>query len=254
MRFLVAIPARYGATRLPGKPLLMLAGKPMIQHVYERALESGAQRVIVATDDGRIAEAARGFGAEVVMTGSQHRSGSERLAEAAMLIGCDDQEILVNVQGDEPLIPPALIRQAAEALQTHADASVATLGGPIETVDEIFDPNVVKIVRDAGGYALYFSRAPIPWARETFAAQAPSVAPGGPYLRHVGIYAYRVGFLKTYVSWQPCALETLEALEQLRVLWHGARIIVADAVVPPAPDVNTEADRQRVEALLRDRG
>lgn len=251
MSFRIIIPARHASTRLPGKPLLPIAGKPMLQHVYERCVESGADNIHIATDDQRIHDAAVAFGADVIMTSAEHRSGTERLAESVRKLGCRDDEIIVNVQGDEPLIPPTLIHQVAEDLQIHTDANVATLCTPFRTDDEVHNPNVVKVARDRGGYALYFSRAAIPWEREAFAHD--SRRPSGHYLhyRHIGLYAYRAGFLQTYVAWPQCDMEIMESLEQLRVLWHGEKIHVGEALIIPPPGVDTEDELQRVERLIQ---
>jgi len=248
--FRVIIPARYASTRLPGKPLRDIAGKPMIQHVYLAAAASGAESVVIATDDERIRAAAQGFGAEVQMTSAVHRSGSERLAEVAQVLGYGDDELLVNVQGDEPLMPPALVRQVAEDLESHPQANVATLCNPIAAAPELFDSNVVKVVRNQAGYALYFSRAPIPWDREAFPLSADELPRPGMHFKHIGLYAYRVGFLKHYVGQPACALEQVEALEQLRVLWEGGRIHVAEAIVAPGPGVDTEEDLAQVARLM----
>lgn len=238
------IPARYASSRLPGKPLLRIAGRPMLQHVYERALQCGARDVIIATDDERIATAAAGFGAPVCMTAADHASGTERLAEVVGQHGWPADSIVVNVQGDEPLIQPALIRQVASDLAGHPDAAVATLAFPLESPALLNDPNVVKLVLDRQGYALYFSRAPIPFVRDP----GDDVAAGG--LRHIGLYAYRAGFLGRYRQLEPAPFEQLEKLEQLRVLWHGMKIHVAIAAVMPGTGVDTRDDLQRVERLL----
>ena len=248
--FTVVIPSRFASTRLPGKPLLLIAGKPMIQHVWEQASKSSAQRVVVATDDARIEEACKGFGAEVVMTREDHNSGTDRLAEVAAKLGLAPDAIVVNVQGDEPLIPPSVIDQVAENLAAHPEARMATLAEPIEDVQALFNPNVVKVVSDLNGLALTFSRATLPWAREAF-AQHPDVLPADvPFRRHIGIYAYRAGFLQDFVAWGPCWLENTEALEQLRALWHGVRIHVADALIAPPTGVDTPEDLERVRRLL----
>ena len=243
--FKVVIPARYASTRLPGKPLLKIGGRPMLQYVHEQAQQSGASDVIVATDDQRILDAATGFGATVCMTSAGHESGTERLAEVVELMVWDDQSIVVNVQGDEPLIPPALIRQVAEGLAGHPDASVATLAYPVQDPEEVADPNVVKVVLDKAGYALYFSRAPIPCRRDR-ASGDNSVAA----LRHIGLYAYRAGFLRRYKNLEPSRIEEIEKLEQLRVLWHGLRIHVGMASEMPGHGVDTESDLDRVEKIL----
>ena len=251
--FTVVIPARYASTRLPGKPLQLIAGKPMVQHVWEQACKSSAQRVVVATDDVRIVEACKAckaFGAEVLMTRTDHESGTDRLAEVATQLGLAHDAIVVNVQGDEPLIPPQVIDQVAINLAAHSEASMATLAEPIETVEQLFNPNVVKVVSDINGLALTFSRATLPWARDDF-AQQPDVLPAGvPYRRHIGIYAYRAGLLHDFVSWGPCWLENTERLEQLRALWHGVRIHVADALEAPPAGVDTLEDLERVRRLL----
>jgi 3-deoxy-manno-octulosonate cytidylyltransferase (CMP-KDO synthetase) len=245
----VVIPARYASTRLPGKPLLLLAGRPMIQWVYERACRSAAREIIVATDDERIALAARSFGATVCMTAADHASGTDRIAEVAMRRGWAERDVVVNVQGDEPLLPEALVDQVAALLESSADAHIATLAMPLGSGAEWRDPNVVKVVADCAQRALYFSRAPIPFARDATApgsaAQALAAA-----RRHIGIYAYRVGALAALAALPPGTLERLEQLEQLRALEHGMRICVADALVPPGPDVNSPQDLAAVAALL----
>jgi len=247
--FAVLIPARYASTRLPGKPLLDIGGKPMVVRVAERALASGAQRVVVATDDERIRAAAEEHGVDAVMTRSDHATGTDRLAEAAAQLKLDERSIVVNVQGDEPLLEPALIREVAEELRAHADASIATACHVIDDPAEAFNPNVVKVVLDHAGYALYFSRATIPWARDAFAADRARMPRGLPLYRHYGLYAYRVGFLRHYPSLAPAQIERFEALEQLRALWHGFRIAVRITVGTPAPGVDTQEDLDRVRAL-----
>lgn len=221
MSFTVVIPARYQSTRLPGKPLADIAGKPMVQWVYEQALQSGAERVIVATDDPRVEQAVHDFGGLVCMTSAEHQSGTERLAEVVALMGIEDDHIIVNVQGDEPLIPPSIIRQVADNLSS-SQAPMATLAVEIDHQDEIFNPNAVKVVTDKEGYALYFSRAAIPWDRDNFALPEKPIVQ--PLMRHIGIYAYRAGFINTYIHWQPSMLEKIESLEQLRVLWYGEKL------------------------------
>ena len=250
MDFVVVIPARYASTRLPGKPLQDIAGKPMIQHVWEQAGKSAASRVVVATDDARIVEACQTFGAEVLLTRADHNSGTDRLAEVASQLGLASDAIVVNVQGDEPLIPPAIIDQVAANLAAHPEAGIATLGEPLHDAAQLFNPNVVKLVADARGLALTFSRAPLPWARDAFAADREQLPQGVPFRRHIGIYAYRAGFLHDFVAWGPCWLEDTECLEQLRALWHGVRIHVADALEAPPAGVDTPADLQRVRQLL----
>jgi 3-deoxy-manno-octulosonate cytidylyltransferase (CMP-KDO synthetase) len=256
--FRVVIPARYGSSRFPGKPLAELAGRPLLAWVYERAARSRASEILIATDDARIERAARGFGASVVMTSASHASGTDRIAEVAVQRGWPDADVIVNVQGDEPLLPPALIDQVADALAEHAQAAIATVVAPILSLSEFLDPNAVKVVADAGGRALYFSRAPIPWHRNgNGAASGPQ--PGGPQqfagaLRHIGLYAYRVGALRQLAAIAPSALEQAEKLEQLRALEHGLEIRVVRAVELPGPDVNTAEDLQRVARHLAAQG
>ncbi|MDF2642124.1 MAG: 3-deoxy-manno-octulosonate cytidylyltransferase [Pseudomonas sp.] len=248
--FVVVIPARYGSSRFPGKPLAMIAGKPMIQHVWEQARKSSAERVVVATDDARIVQACEAFGADVVLTREDHNSGTDRLAEVATHLGLAADAIVVNVQGDEPMIPPAVIDQVAANLAAHPEAGISTLAEPIEDVTALFNPNVVKVVSDVNGLALTFSRAPLPWARDALAKTRDELPEGVPYRRHIGIYAYRVGFLHDFVSWGPCWLENTENLEQLRALWNGVRIHVADALEAPPAGVDTPDDLERVKRLL----
>ncbi|MBA0163792.1 3-deoxy-manno-octulosonate cytidylyltransferase [Pectobacterium versatile] len=247
MTFTVIIPARFASSRLPGKPLADINGKPMVVHVMERALESGAQRVIVATDHPDVEAAVRQAGGEVCLTRADHNSGTERLAEVIERYGFTDDDIIVNVQGDEPLIPSVIIRQVAENLAA-SKAGMATLAVPIETSEEAFNPNAVKVVTDAEGYALYFSRATIPWDRERFAQSKETI--GDHFLRHIGIYAYRAGFVRRYVSWAPSQLEQIELLEQLRVLWYGERIHVAVAKAVPSVGVDTPEDLARVRHVM----
>ncbi|MGC5700392.1 3-deoxy-manno-octulosonate cytidylyltransferase [Pseudomonas sp. NFXW11] len=248
--FTVVIPARYASTRLPGKPLQLIAGKPMIQWVWEQARKSNAERVVVATDDPRIVEACQGFGAEALLTREDHNSGTDRLAEVAAKLSLAADAIVVNVQGDEPLIPPVVIDQVAANLAAHTEARMATLAEPIEDVHTLFNPNVVKVVSDLNGLALTFSRATLPWARDAFAQNRDQLPEGVPYRRHIGIYAYRAGFLQDFVNWGPCWLENTESLEQLRALWHGVRIHVADALEAPPTGVDTAEDLERVRRLL----
>ena len=249
--FRVVIPARYGSSRLPGKVLVRIAGKPMIQWVYERASASLAREVIIATDDPRVMSAARSFGAQAVMTAPAHASGSDRIAEVARTRAWADTDIVVNVQGDEPLLPPALIDQVASVLEAAPQAGIATLATPVESITEMLDPNAVKLVTDARGRALYFSRAPIPWDRDGAPSGLSSqrVFDGG--LRHIGIYAYRVRTLLHLAGLGTGTLEAREKLEQLRALENGIEIRVAGASERPPPDVNTSADLERVSALLR---
>ena len=249
MTFVVVIPARYGSTRLPGKPLREIAGEPMISHVYRRAIESGAEEVIVATDDERIRAAAERFGAQVCMTAADHSSGTDRIAEVVDRKGYAQDQIVVNLQGDEPLIPAALIRQVAETLASSG-TEAATLCERILTLAEVFDPNVVKVVTDCRGDAIYFSRAPIPWDRGAFAIKPTVLSPTVQYHRHIGMYAYRAGFISDYVSWPACMPEQAERLEQLRILWNGAKIRVVPACEAPGQGVDTEEDLARVERIL----
>lgn len=251
--FKVVIPARYASTRLPGKPLRELNGKPMLQHVWEAARECGADQIVIATDDTRIEQAAQQFGAEVCMTASTHASGTDRLGEVVAKLAWPDDSIVVNVQGDEPLMPAALIDQVAADLAGNHDAAIATVATPLVAAGEFFDPNVVKVVRDRAGYALYFSRAPIPWDRDLLMDDVKALPIGIMPLRHIGIYAYRVGYLNRYAEMRPCPLEQAEQLEQLRALWYGERIHVAEAGQRPGPGVDTEDDLLIAEELLRAR-
>jgi 3-deoxy-manno-octulosonate cytidylyltransferase (CMP-KDO synthetase) len=248
--FRVVIPARHASARLPGKALRPIAGKPMVQWVYERAQRSGASEVLIATDDERIVSAARSFGAEAILTARSHGSGTDRIAEVARARRWPREDIAVNVQGDEPLIPPALISQVASLLDAHPEAAIGTLATPVTSVEELLDSNAVKVVTDAPGRALYFSRAPIPWNRDGAPAGLASQRDFGGARRHVGIYAYRVGPLLQLAALPPGALELREKLEQLRALEHGLGVVVAEALEPPGPDVNTLADLERVTALL----
>jgi 3-deoxy-manno-octulosonate cytidylyltransferase (CMP-KDO synthetase) len=247
--FTVLIPARYASTRLPGKPLADIAGKPMVVRVAERALASGAARVAVATDDERIRAAVVAHGIEACMTRVDHPTGTDRLAEAARALKLPSDAVVVNVQGDEPLLAPALIRDMAALLAAHPDAAIATACHAIADPAEAFNPNVVKVVLDRRGYALYFSRATIPWARDAFAATREVVPEGLPLYRHYGLYAYRVSFLADFPALPAAPIERFEALEQLRALWHGYRIVVAVTEGTPAPGVDTPEDLARVRAL-----
>lgn len=246
MNFTVIIPARFASTRFPGKPLVEIKGKSMVQHVYERALESGASRVIVATDDARIAKTVVDFGGHYCMTGSHHESGTERLAEVIDVEGLLAHELVVNVQGDEPFIPAVNIQQVAENLHLHKEAEMATLAVKISDVEEAFNPNTVKVVVDKLGYAMYFSRATIPYDRARFLDADCIDEIGDYYLRHIGIYAYRAGFIKQYVNMAPSGLEQIESLEQLRVLWHGEKIHVDTARQTPPAGIDTPEDLQRL--------
>lgn len=246
MDFSVVIPARYASSRLPGKPLADIAGKPMVVHVADRAREAGARAVIVATDDERIRDAVAAHGHEALMTRADHASGTDRIAEVARRGNWPAERIVVNVQGDEPRIPAALIHSVAQQLDTHRDAAIATACHPIGSAAEMFDPNAVKVVMDRDGYALYFSRAPIPYARDAFRTDRSSLPPGLPVHRHLGLYAYRCSFLKAYASLPPAAIEQFEALEQLRALAHGYRISVAITDHAPEPGVDTPEDLEQM--------
>ncbi|RKZ96390.1 MAG: 3-deoxy-manno-octulosonate cytidylyltransferase [Gammaproteobacteria bacterium] len=249
MAFKIVIPARFSSSRLPGKPLLDIAGKPMIQHVYERAKESIASEVIIATDDERIKQVSEAFGADVCMTGTDHPSGTDRLAEVASQRAFSDDDIIVNVQGDEPCLPASLINQVADDLKQHQDADIATLFSQINQEKQVFDPNVVKVVMDSRGYALYFSRAPIPWMRDHFDQQS-TLPPELPHYRHIGLYGYRASFLKHYAELSPCILEQEESLEQLRALYHRKKIHLTVAGVNPGHGVDTEQDLIEVRQLM----
>lgn len=255
MDFVVVIPARYQSSRLPGKPLADIAGKPMVEWVVEKAVASGASRVVVATDDDRIQQAVEQTDSfeqglcEVCMTSPDHQSGTERLAEVVDTLQLPTDTIIVNVQGDEPLIPPSNIRQVAENL-ANSTANMATLSVAIKDEQEVFNPNAVKVVTDHEGYALYFSRASIPWDRSQFASEQQKDLSATLWQRHIGIYAYRAGFIKQYVTWPESQLEQIEALEQLRVLWYGEKIHVATACEAPPAGVDTPDDLDVVRKLV----
>ena len=244
MSFSVLVPARLASTRLPGKPLADIAGLPMVVRVAQRAALSGARAVVVAADHTDIVAACERHGVQALLTRSDHATGSDRLAEACALLGLDGNDMVVNVQGDEPLIAPSMIDACARLLDERPDCVMSTVAHAIDSAEEIDNPNVVKVVLDAAGRALYFSRAPIPWWRDGRTQAAP------PALRHVGLYAYRAGFLRSFPSLPPSPLETIEALEQLRVLWHGERIAVHVSDTRPGPGVDTPEDLARVRALL----
>lgn len=249
MSYVVVIPARYGSSRLPGKPLADIGGEPMVVRVLQRCQQSSAARVLVATDDDRVAMAVKKAAGEVVMTRADHPSGTDRLQEVAAQLGLNDDDIIVNVQGDEPLIPEQVIEQVAGNLAGNPDCGMATLCEPITTRADLFNPNIVKAVFDNSGIALYFSRAPIPWHRDAFTLQNDEM-PEGNWWRHIGIYAYRVGFLRQYVQWPPALLETTESLEQLRAMANGVRIHVAPACADVPGGVDTQADLDRVCAAF----
>lgn len=248
--FTVIIPARFASTRFPGKPLVDIHGKTMVQRVYEQAKQSSAIRVCIATDDSRIFDHVESFGGEVILTGANHVSGTDRLQEAANLLNLDDQHIVVNVQGDEPMIPPSVIDQVARNLAGAKDALAATLAEPIDSVDDFLNPNIVKVVADQEGYAHYFSRAPIPWPRDAFAKE--KVLPKNyPCLRHLGIYAYRVSLLNLFVSWPVSLLERYESLEQLRIIDHGKKIHIETSCEPVPGGIDTPEDLEKLRAFLR---
>ncbi len=256
--FHVIIPARYASSRLPGKPLLEIGGKPMIQHVVENCRQSAAQRVIVATDDVRIVDVVSGFGGETVMTSSQHRSGSDRIAEVSTVLDLPAHSIIINVQGDEPDMPAALINQIAQVLADDVTAAMATACVRLEDISQLSDASVVKVVTDRYGYALYFSRAAIPWLR--FDNTSSLADPAQQHVwqhawRHLGIYAYRAGYIRLFASRASCELENLEKLEQLRGLWYGDKIRCVEAIATPGVGIDTQADleraRQRTDKLLK---
>jgi 3-deoxy-manno-octulosonate cytidylyltransferase (CMP-KDO synthetase) len=243
--FVVVIPARYASTRFPGKPLAELDGKPMVAHVVDRARESGAEEVIVATDDERIADAVRSSGCTVAMTRADHATGTDRIAEVVKQRGWNDDTIVINAQGDEPLMPPEMISAVANKLDQFPDAAIATACHAIHEAAEFMDTNAVKVVFDQRGYALYFSRAPIPWPRDDFAADRSQLPPDFPAYRHIGIYAYRCSFLRAYAKLPPATLEKFESLEQLRALANGYRIVVSVAAQAPPPGIDTPDDLER---------
>lgn len=249
MSFKVVIPARYASSRLPGKPLLDIAGKPMVVRVIEQSLASGATEVVVATDHELIRNAVASYGYDVIMTRADHVSGTDRIAEVVQQQGWGDDTIIVNVQGDEPLIDPALIREVASNLAIHVEASMATACHAVHDTASILNPNIVKVVLDHQGHALYFSRAPIPYPRDAFAANQ-DIPADMPIYRHIGIYAYRAGFLRAYAALTPSAIENFESLEQLRVLWHGYKISVEITQKAPASGVDTEADLAYVRSVV----
>lgn len=250
MKPVLVIPTRYGSTRLPAKALRLLKGKPLVQHVYERAIQAEAAfaSIVIATDDQRIQAVCESFGATVCLTSTAHESGSDRLAEVVQIYGWSDEQVVVNLQGDEPLTPVENLYQLANNLQAHPEAMMATLATPLQSEHELADPNIVKVVKDLNGFALYFSRAPIPLQRD--ASKVGSYAASQYALRHIGMYAYRAEFLKAFARLEPCLLEQLEKLEQLRALYYGYRIHVDLAAVIPGPGVDTEADLKWVESLI----
>ena len=249
--FHVVIPARFASSRLPGKPLADIHGKPMIVRVLEQARRSGAGEVWVATDDMRIAEAVKAHGGNALITRTDHATGTDRLAEVVETLGWADDTLVVNLQGDEPLIPPQLLDIAARTLAADPEAAIATAAHPVQRTEDLFNPNIVKVICNQAGRALYFSRAPIPWARDAFALERPAQLPATTtWLRHIGLYAYRAHFLKHCHTLTPCTVEQEEALEQLRALWHGYAISVFITAAAPAAGVDTETDLQRVRAAF----
>lgn len=254
MDFVVVIPSRYQSERLPGKPLIDIHGKTMIQRVYEQAVASNASEVIVATDDERIFSHVQDFGGKVCMTDPGHRSGTDRIHEVGLIKKFSPDQIVVNVQGDEPLIPPGVINQVAQNILKF-DVSMATLGEPIESSQEVFDPNIVKVITDESGHAIYFSRAPVPWVRDRYGSDPDpdklvlepeqEEVRNSVLLRHLGVYAYKFSLLENYVRWGEAPIEKLEKLEQLRVLWKGIKIHVEKSVEPFPPGIDTQTDLDR---------
>lgn len=250
-RFKVVIPARYASTRLPGKPLLDVGGRPMIAWVHGAALASGAEEVIVATDDDRVAAACHLFGADVAMTGKEHASGTDRVAEVARQRRWTPDTLVINIQGDEPLLPPELVQQVAQLLAEAPEAEMATLTTPVLTIGQWLDPNMVNVVTDQRGRALYFSRAPIPWPRDEFPRlDSPPAAPPVGTQRHVGIYGYRLSALERLTEESPCGLERTEHLEQLRALWLGFTILTAQAIREPPHGVDTPEDLLQLRSIV----
>ena len=252
MSFVIIIPARYESSRFAGKPLKPILGKPMVEWTWLQALKSGAHRVIIATESTKVEEVCKGFGANVVLTSEQHNSGTERIAEVIKKCNLSADTIVVNVQGDEPMLPHKLVQQVANALKQNPEIPVATLCEPINCIKTIFDPNAVKVTRNLDNIAINFSRAPIPWSRETFNCGDDSLPDNFQYYRHIGLYAYRAKLILEYINWQECDLEKIEKLEQLRILWHGKKILVLDAIADAGIGVDTEQDLQQVEKLLQE--
>ena len=250
MSFIVIIPARFESSRLYGKPLKEINGKPMIEWTWQQAQQSGAERIIIATESTEVQRVCEAFGAEVCLTGKHHQSGTERIAEVIEKTGLQDDDIIVNVQGDEPMLPSKLMHQVAEGLQKHPHIFMATLCEPIDSIETVFDPHAVKVSRNANNLAINFSRAPLPWSRDTFLEDIKTLPENWHYKRHIGLYAYRAGFVKQYVLWPECDLEHVEKLEQLRVLWQGESILVLDALCHAGVGVDTESDLEAVRMLL----
>lgn len=248
MKIYIIIPARYQSSRLPGKPLADIAGKPMIQHVYEQAKKSKADHVIIATDDDRVIVAAKLFEGKVCLTAASHQSGTERISEVIDQLNISDEDIIINIQGDEPFIPPAIINQVIDRLTTEQIAKVATLCEPIYSIDEVFNPNINKVIIDKKGYAIYFSRAPIPYYRDGFSNK--KMPADFNYYRHVGIYGYRAGFVKQYSQWEPSPIEKIENLEQLRILYYGEKIAVDIAIEKSGIGIDTPEDLALARKLM----
>lgn len=250
MSFRIVIPARFASTRLPGKPLRDICGKPMIEHVIERAKQSKAEEVIVATDSKKVASAIENLDVQVCMTREDHQSGTERLSEVIEQLGFDDDQILINLQGDEPMMPPICLNQVGQALENDKNVKMATLCTPLTDIDELFDPHAVKVVRDINDFGLYFTRAAVPWSRDSFDETPRKLPKQQEYLRHIGLYGYRAGFIRQYLKWESSDIEKTESLEQLRVLYYGEKIKVITAETPPGPGVDTIDDLNRVCKLL----
>ena len=250
MSFRIVIPARFASTRLPGKPLRDICGKPMIERVIEQAKKSNAEEVIVATDSNEIADAISALDVRVCITDENHQSGTERLSEVIEQLGFDDEQILINLQGDEPMMPPVCLNQVGQALEDDSNVKMATLCTPLTDIEELFDPHAVKVVRDINDFALYFTRAAVPWSRDCFNELPRELPKNQDYQRHIGLYGYRAGFIKQYLEWQSSDIEKTESLEQLRVLYYGEKIKVITAEIPPGPGVDTIEDLNRVCELL----
>ena len=251
MSFRIVIPARFASSRLPGKPLRDICGKPMIAHVIDRAKQSHAEEVIVATDSKEIVDAISDSDVRVCMTHENHQSGTERLSEVIEQLGFDDDQILINLQGDEPMMPPVCLNQVGQALEEDANLKMATLCTPLSDIEELFDPHAVKVVRDINDFAIYFSRAAVPWSRDCFNEAPREIPKGQEYQRHIGLYGYRAGFIRQYLEWESSDIEKTESLEQLRVLYYGEKIKVITAEIPPGPGVDTLDDLNNVCELLR---
>lgn len=251
MSFRIVIPARYASTRLPAKPLRDICGQPMIAHVIRQAKLSDAEEVIVATDSQEIADAISHIDVRVCMTHANHQSGTERLSEVIEQLGFDDEQILINLQGDEPMMPPVCLNQVGQALEQDDHLQMATLCTPLTDINELFDPHAVKVVRDINDFALYFTRAAVPWSRDCFNEPPRTMPANQEYQRHIGLYGYRAGFVRQYLEWKSSDIEKTESLEQLRVLYYGERIKVITAATPPGPGVDTEHDLKRVCELMQ---